>query len=76
MATHGVLLLDYTHKVSLQYRDIQILGCVEVPLSLEEFLRAVAYQKPSTVLICLQDVVGLKGQDSRLLSYPSCIKIW
>ena len=66
VATHGVLLLDNTHKVSLLYRDVQILGCIAVSLCLEEFLRTVAYQKPRTVLVCLHHVVGLKATRTRL----------
>ena len=61
VASHGVLLLDHTDKISLQYGHIQILGSIKVPLGLEQFLRAVAHQESCSVLLGLHDVVRLKS---------------
>lgn len=42
IASHWILLLDDTHKIAFLNRNIQILSRIEVPLSLEKFLRAIA----------------------------------
>lgn len=64
LAAHWVLLFDDAHYVSLQYGHIQVLRCIEVPFSLEEFFRSVSGQKPGSVLVRLQYVVRLCRKES------------
>lgn len=45
LAAHGVLLLDDSHNVSLQQRDIQVLGSIEIAICLEETIRGIAGQE-------------------------------
>lgn len=61
LAAHGVLLLENAHEITLQQRDIQVLGCVEIAVCLEEFLRGVPGQEGSSEFIRLQHVAGLEG---------------
>lgn len=66
VAAHGILLLDHAYEVALLYGDVQVLGRVEVAVSLEELLGTVSYQEPCAVLVGLRDEARLERIKGRI----------
>lgn len=70
LAAHGVLLLDDPHNVSLQQRDIQVLGSIEIALCLEEAVGGIAGQEGSSDVVRLQEVAGLQRNKVGMNAVP------
>lgn len=74
LAAHGVLLLDDTHDVSFQQRDIQVLGSIEIAVCLEETVWGIAGQKGSSDVIRLQEVARLQRNKAGVSGCPGPCK--